>query len=612
MSGKKLTKQEKAQKLAREREEVIRAEKQKRADEEDSQIRFKIKEKQARKDLEERERNAPLLAKKAEEERKKKERLERRAEKEAELDRLAKEDEERDIAMKKRRKEGIKRDKRIAEEERIAELDFNTAREQTRRDENIVKAQIAAEKASARIAEDNNRLADEERATASREMKRLARKMREEKTDFEEQRRAREKKMDNDRKAANNRRLSKAVQLGRITLPTQFTVPADFSRTPSDKSLTPSLLSEMEEFQKRNMSSSSSSSSSIPPLETFDQDRESRRLLEIQRLGREQEEDNENPFKDDEDNSNPINRAFNDYNPLDRFNPLNPFNQYNAVDPFEGNNSMTQAGMDRSKSLEFFDVNSDSFHKDNLGPEAQMSQAAYDREEYKGVDTNRIRNLDPNIMEMRRQDDAQSVFAKTITNVQEAGVLAGSDLLNKNSFRDPAKQDDGGERYSDSGFTRGQTARSEKPDIDLENLADAYSEGIDGMNDAGLSSRGAYNIPNVDPSEQIRGLLEQSEQKGGSWYASDENLPQNYSTANRMSRMNFIRRTKDMEIDKFAERSGRDRFLRSQGASIASINELRNKTIDWKQPTRSFKSNQVDLVRTGVRTGRLIDSEFEP
>ena len=215
---------------------------------------------------------------------------------------------------------------------------------------------------------------------------------------------------------------------------------------------------------------------------------------------------------------------------------------------------------------------------------------------------------------MRRREDAEAAYAMTFDRVREAGVLAGSDLLNKDSFRDPAKDYDGEDRYGDSGFRRGRTARNENPDIDLENLESAFEDdlGFYEYKDQGLATRGAMLATTVQPQDQIRGFIDQSEQKGGRFYAEDSGLEQSNNLNDRMSRMNIIRRTKDSQIDKFTNRSGKDAFLRSQGASMASISELRNKEIDWKQPSRSFKNNQVGLVRKGVRTGRLMDSEFEP
>ena len=351
------------------------------------------------------------------------------------------------------------------------------------------------------------------------------------------------------------------------------------SPTPSDTpSMTPSLLSEMEEFQKRN-TATSSSSSSAPTLSLA----EGMRLLDV-RTEREAQQ-----MRDYEDS-------------LDRANPFN------------GNNSMSQSDFNNPPPIDYFGRNNPDSYTDQLGPESQLSQSAYDREEYMGVDSNLIRNIDARFIEMRRREDAEAAYAMTFDRVREAGVLAGSDLLNKDSFRDPAKDYDGEDRYGDSGFRRGRTARNENPDIDLENLESAFEDdlGFYEYKDQGLATRGAMLATTVQPQDQIRGFIDQSEQKGGRFYAEDSGLEQSNNLNDRMSRMNIIRRTKDSQIDKFTNRSGKDAFLRSQGASMASISELRNKEVDWKQPSRSFKNTQVGLVRKGVRTGRLMDSEFEP
>ena len=302
-------------------------------------------------------------------------------------------------------------------------------------------------------------------------------------------------------------------------------------------------------------------------------------------------------------------------------------------------------GMDGSidrRSLQGGAVFNDTNFSDHLAPESHISQSAYDTEEFKGVNPRNLSQRDLSEIKQLRQDEFNDDSRRVRNIVDEVELLSGGNndsLMNGQDLNigdDEGKYDDTDDQgHSTSGLDRGRNSHR-VTEIDLENMDESLSNlfeedgNVNIIDDvSSIGRRFGDAIPRVrnfgdDISSIMSGsdsitnyiseLTDLSDQDG-SWFSRDSKLEKNIPLNERMGSANKIPMNKETRdnIGKFNPMmNAGNRLLMSQGASLGTINEMRKKKVNWKQPNRTFKNNQVDLIRLGNQTKIKMDNEFAP
>lgn len=314
--------------------------------------------------------------------------------------------------------------------------------------------------------------------------------------------------------------------------------------------------------------------------------------------------------------------------PIPRRNVPRPFGSTSSISGSVVNRPLQQAGGGLPRA-----------YIDHLAPESQISQEALDREEYKGADP---RGLSPgelrSIEQLRRQeyeDDANRVRdivdeVEILSGGQNDSLMGGQDLVDEEKH----ETGDNPRGHAPSGLDMGRKAHAVR-EIDRENIDSSLTNFFKGeekvISDdvSSIGRRFGQDIPRfrslADDDESvmsasdsimssITGLTDLSD-KDGSWYSKDNDLEKDVDVNERMSVLNKIAMNKDTqtEIGKFNPMMNTgNKLLMSQGASLGTISEMRKKEIEYKQPSRKYKGNSVNLVRAGMRTAQLLDNEYAP
>jgi len=323
--------------------------------------------------------------------------------------------------------------------------------------------------------------------------------------------------------------------------------------------------------------------------------------------------------------------------PIPRRNVPRPFDRTRQISGSIVNRPLQQAGGGLPRT-----------YVDHLAPESHISQEAHDREEYKGSNPRDNTTEDLRLIEALRlqehEDDANRVRdivqeVEILSGGQNDSLMDGQDLVDENK-NDP---DDNPRGHSRSGIQRGRDAHAVR-EIDLENIEqslmpqegkyereDKYDNPFDDYASIGRRFgqaiprvRGIFNAEDDDDESvmtasdsimsTISGLTDLSDQDG-SWFSKDKDLDKNIDINERMSGLNKIPMNKDTqsEIGKYNPMmNAGNKLLMSQGASLGTINEMRKKQVQYKQPNRRFKNNAVNLVRLGNQTNIKMNQEYDP
>ena len=92
---------------------------------------------------------------------------------------------------------------------------------------------------------------------------------------------------------------------------------------------------------------------------------------------------------------------------------------------------------------------------------------------------------------------------------------------------------------------------------------------------------------------------------------SDIGVDGSRSYKERMKDRAKHRLTKGYRPYKWGPRTGRGTKL-LMTAGPQSISEIRNANIEWKRPSRTYKTNQIDLIRKGNQTFGNIINQYAP
>jgi len=183
-------------------------------------------------------------------------------------------------------------------------------------------------------------------------------------------------------------------------------------------------------------------------------------------------------------------------------------------------------------------------------------------------------------------------------------LMGGQDLVDNNYVEE--HKNEGISGHLDSGFTRGQNAHRIE-EVSLDDL------------DSTVPSREVAETTTPEIGgivDSIKNLTLLSEDNGNaSWFNTDNELQQNINMDDRLTNINRVVLNKDTEIGKYnptINASPDMKLLMSQGVSLGTITEMRNREIQYTQPDRKFKGNAVNLIRMGNRTNYLLQHEYDP
>jgi hypothetical protein len=275
---------------------------------------------------------------------------------------------------------------------------------------------------------------------------------------------------------------------------------------------------------------------------------------------------------------------------------------------------------------------------DHLSTESHVSQSAHDKEQHKGVNARELTASDLRTMEQMEEDERASDRLRATNMVEEVEILTGGSndsLMDGGDLQKNEEQQkydgDGNDNplgYSTSGLDRGRQARP-ITEIDLESIEQSLDDLFSVDNDRGefdgnissIGRRFGAGVPSVRDvatddggsiMSSISGLSDLASQDG-SWFSKDKDLDKDVDINERMAGANKVPMNKDFQIGKYnANMNAGNKLLMSQGASLGTISDMRKKDVDWKQPNRTTKNNQVGLVRMGNRTALVQNQEFDP
>lgn len=280
-------------------------------------------------------------------------------------------------------------------------------------------------------------------------------------------------------------------------------------------------------------------------------------------------------------------------------------------------------------------------YNDHITPESQISLEANDREEFKGANPRELNSEElKEIYRLRAEEyenDAKRVFdivdeVELLSGGQNDSLMDATDLVDDNKH----ETDDDPRGHSKSGLDRGRDAhkiteinledmeaslndffmsQEQKVSDDLPSIGRRFGQSIPSYRDFSNDFDTQSMTSDADSiMSSISGLTDLSAQNG-SWFSNDSDLDNDTDLTQRMSMMNKIPINKQTQsnIGKFNPMmNAGNRLLMSQGASLGTINEMRNKEINYKQPTRKIKNNGVNLIRLGNQTAIKINQEFDP
>lgn len=315
-----------------------------------------------------------------------------------------------------------------------------------------------------------------------------------------------------------------------------------------------------------------------------------------------------------------------------------------SVNPFDRNNFVGGTNF-YDPSMRSADSSVPNVYNDSLAPESAISQSAYDRELYNGVEAYGRTPSDFRDIDRMRRDEIRDDASRGVDMVNEHQILSGgrnNSLFNGSDIGVPdneeRKHDDEDEErrgYSISGVDRGNRASS-ITDLDLESaqafVDRVFDEDNNRLFNDDVSSIGRNfgdSIPQYrDYDDDNRSIMSGADSimssisniadlssQDGSWFSKDKDLDKDVDVNDRMSGGNKIAMNKDMRnsIGKYNPNVlAGNKLLMSQKASLGTIGELRKKDVNWKQPNRSFKNTQVDLIRLGNKTQIELSQQFDP
>lgn len=283
---------------------------------------------------------------------------------------------------------------------------------------------------------------------------------------------------------------------------------------------------------------------------------------------------------------------------------------------------------------------------DTILPESKISLDALNAEEFKGVDNPySFSNQTVNEMKNQEEKEIKSNIETVKDIVKEAEMLTGGKLdslfnvtdvhlENRPELNDVAPAIAG----TESGYTRGQQAH-EIQEVDMSNFTvkdgSMSKQIISGMWEIADDIGGSKNITESwknrsfgddgtnrgmsdmsDISSEILGFLKLTQDNLYGEDMADIGVDKPLNYTERMGKLNIGIMNKNFDRRKIKYNNNNDSIIQSIAPDMMignqSVSEVRGSDIPYKQPTRSYKNNAVNLVRLGNQTSYKINNQFAP